>query len=63
MDASNASNEPKKRKRDTSEVLDIAMVADSFNKDQIIRELKKEIETLKSESRNGSSTPAKAVAD
>ena len=39
------------------------MVADSFNKDQMIRELKKEIETLKSESRNGSSTPAKAVAD
>ena len=36
---------PKKRKRDASEVLDIAMVADSFNKDQIIRELKKEIES------------------
>ena len=63
VDASNANNESKKRKRDASEVLDIAMVADSFNKDQLIRELKKEIETLKSQLRNGSTTPAKTVAD
>ena len=41
VDASNSSNESKKRKRDASKFLDIAMVADSFNKDQMIRELKK----------------------
>ena len=55
-------NDCKKRKRgDTSDEMNLAMVADSFNKDEKIRELNKEIEILKYELRQQKSP--KAVAD
>ena len=58
----NSGNDCKKRKRgDTVDEMNLAMVADSFNKDEKIRELNKEIEILKYDLRHQNAP--KAVAD
>ena len=61
----NTENDSKKRKRcDATEVMNLAMVADSFNKDEQIRELKKEVENLKNELRKQKhAAPPKILQD
>ena len=62
--AGDTENVSKKRRCDTTEVMNLAMVADSFNKDTQIRELKKEIEILKYELRKHKNVaPPKLLAD
>lgn len=57
-------SDSKKRKRgDPSDVMNLAMVEDSFNKDEQIRELRKEIDALKHELRQKNETTTKINAN
>ena len=59
-----AMNETKKRKRgDASDEMNLAMVADSFDKDKKIKELKNEIQFLRSELKKQTSASTSRVVD
>lgn len=59
-----AMNETKKRKRgDASDEMNLAMVADSFDKDKKIKELKNEIQFLRSELKKQTSISTSRVVD